>query len=592
MSSGSGDVEAQQAGLELAWSELSVFAKRGRKRLLDSVSGQVGPGFTAIMGPSGAGKSTLLNALACRLDKGATLEGKVRLNGQPYTLATLKRLASYVMQDDLLNAHHTVEETLVFSAKVGMHCFAKVVALLLCMGAQHTLVGSPLRKGISGGERKRLCVAVELLTQPQLLFLDEPSSGLDSVTALSLCQLLRELADSRGCTILTTIHQPSSKIFELFHGLILLQTGRIVYQGPPTAAIAFFARHGFPCPPLTNPADHVMDVIATPPTSARGGSMAAGVRCYSTESFVLQEPPVIEFSENASTSDLALELRQQIPWARQYRVLLERCVKEQQRKWRTSLVQLVQSMLIAALIGGVFFQIGTTQTSVAKRLPVLFFCTINQGVFGALAVINSFPGERALVLRERASGMYYASAYYLAKSTAEAFIYVVAPVSFSCIAYWMVGLQPLASKFFIFVAFMVLCQQAAVSLAQAVSALCRDVDTSVVVLPMCLEVMRLFGGFFLAPALQQKWMVVLDYLSYVRYSYFGIALNELTGLVLTCTPQQLAEANGRCPVTSGEQTIDRLDLNQLSIASNAGILVAYIFLCRLIAFLGIRFLKH
>lgn len=553
------------------------------------------------MGPSGAGKSTLLNALACRLDKGATLEGKVRLNGQPYTLATLKRLASYVMQDDLLNAHHTAEETLVFAAKLRLppsttpeEAEARVEEVIdACKlhSCRHTLVGSPLRKGISGGERKRLCVAMELLTRPQLLFLDEPTSGLDSVTALSLCQLLRELATSRGCTILTTIHQPSSKIFELFHGLILLQTGRIVYQGPPSAAIAFFARHGFPCPPLTNPADHVMDVIATPPPSARGGSLAAGVRCYSTESFVLQEPPVIEFSDNDS-SDQTLELRQQIPWIRQYRVLLERCIKEQQRKWKTSVVQLIQSMLIAALIGGVFFQIGTTQTSLAKRLPVLFFCTINQGVFGALAVINSFPGERALVLRERASGMYYASAYYLAKSTAEAFIYVVAPVCFSCIAYWMVGLQPLASKFFVFMAFMVLCQQAAVSLAQAVSAICRDVDTSVVVLPMCLEVMRLFGGFFLAPALQQKWMVVLDYISYVRYSYFGIALNELTGLVLTCTPEQLAEANGLCPVTSGEQTIERLDLNQLSIAANAGILVAYVFVCRLIAFLGIRFLKH
>lgn len=139
------------------------------------------------------------------------------------------------------------------------------------------------------------------------------------------------------------------------------------------------------------------------------------------------------------------------------------------------LVQLLQSIAMAALIGGVFFQIGTTQESTAKRLPVLFFCTINQvrsggsglptarllflalrqtnarspfppapgaqGIFGALSVINSFPAERILTLRERVAGSYYVSAYFLAKTTSEAALFVVAPVCFASVAYWMVGLQ-------------------------------------------------------------------------------------------------------------------------------------------------------
>lgn len=206
--------------------------------------------------------------------------------------------------------------------------------------------------------------------------------------------------------------------------------------------------------------------------------------------------------------------------------LCRRCLKEQQRRWRTTLVQLAQSLAMAALIGGVFFQIGTTQASTAKRLPVLFFCCINQvgrqpcavavpeaaglqdrgsrthmllhwldprpmqGVFGAMATVNSFPAERVLTLRERAAGMYFASAYFLAKTTAESAVYVVAPTLFSCIVYWMVGLQPLASKFVIFICFMVLCQLAAVSLAQAVSALCRDVDTSGAQRPPCMPALH------------------------------------------------------------------------------------------------------
>lgn len=217
------------------------------------------------------------------------------------------------------------------------------------------------------------------------------------------------------------------------------------------------------------------------------------------------------------SSNLELDIRDRMPWRRQYLILFSRCWKEQQRRWLTSLTQLVQSMLIAVLIGGadillvthnsiprgaadgqvtllwcsvlaaVFFQIGTTQSSVAKRLPSLFFCCINQGVLGAMAVVNSFPAERILTLRERggcsglaghdlqanwidleankqhsqqaarcshatchmelqpfpicsppnaAAGMYYVSAYFLAKSTAESLMYIVAPVCFSSIVYW------------------------------------------------------------------------------------------------------------------------------------------------------------
>ncbi|GAB4814284.1 hypothetical protein N2152v2_001330 [Parachlorella kessleri] len=548
------------------------------------------------MGPSGAGKSTLLNALAFRLDKGVQLEGKLRLNGQPYNTAELKQMSGYVMQDDLLNGHLTVEETLTYTARLRLdrafteaqrtQRIEEVIKECNLSKCRRTIVGSPLRKGISGGERKRLCVAMDLLTRPQLLFLDEPTSGLDSVTALSLCTTLRELTLTLSCTILCTLHQPSAKIFSLFDSLILLQNGRQVYHGPPTDAVHYFASHGFPCPPLTNPADHVMDII-TPQIMADGkvaSHLDLATMDATVTSFRLTENPL----SDPSGKELGLALRERIAWTRQYQILLGRCLREQGRKWKTLFALLLQSMAMAALIGSVFFQIGTSQVSITKRQPVLFFCTINQGMFGALGIINSFPSERVLTLRERASGMYYASAYFLAKMTAETFIYVLSPVFFSCIAYWMVGLQPVAGKFFIFTGFMVLCQLSATSMALAISAVCREVDLSVAVLPMALEVSRLFGGFFLAPAMDNAWAVWLDAISYVRYCYIGISLNELTGLELTCTANDVAK--GTC-VTSGQQTIDKLGLDYLSIGACAGILVGYIVVCRTIAYLGIRFLK-
>jgi ATP-binding cassette, subfamily G (WHITE), member 2 len=187
-----------------------------------------------------------LNTLACRLDVNTIVEGEMRLNGAAYDNAELKRIAGYVMQDDLLNGYLTVEETLMYTAELRLpRVFTRqqrkerVDDVMTDLGLSHVrnvIVGTPLNKGISGGERKRLCVGMQLLNRPQLLFLDEPTSGLDSVMALDLLHTLHGLAhgqsQEKAVTIVCSIHQPQSKIFNLFDSLILLKAGSIIYQGP------------------------------------------------------------------------------------------------------------------------------------------------------------------------------------------------------------------------------------------------------------------------------------------------------------------------------------------------------------------------
>ncbi|GLC55425.1 hypothetical protein PLESTB_000985900 [Pleodorina starrii] len=425
------------------------------------------------------------------------------------------------------------------------------------------IVGSPMKKGISGGERKRLCVAMELLTKPSLLFLDEPTSGLDSVTALSLCKLLRRLATSRTCTVVCTIHQPQAKIFNLFDQLLLLNRGSIVYQGQAQGALEFFDRSGFPCPAFENPADHFLDVI-TP-------NMNDSVESLLEKEAALQRhytPPAVEHLLD-TPKPLVLP-RDVTPWRTQFRVLLRRSLKETWRKRNTTLVLLAQTVVMAVLIGTVFLRIGTSQSSVTRRQPVLFFTVINQ------------PPAPA----------YHVSAYFLAKITAETLSQLPAPILFSCIVYFLVGFQPIAAKFFIFTAFMVLCSLSATSLALAVSAIARTTDMSVTILPMALEVCRLFGGFFLSPANIPMYFKWLNALSYVQYTYVGISLNELHDLQLYCTPSQINKQTGSCPTTTGEQTIASLGLDYISIGGCAGDLIGYIIFCRLIAYLGVRFIKY
>ncbi|RYH22358.1 ATP-binding cassette domain-containing protein, partial [archaeon] len=161
--------------------------------------------------------------------------GEFRLNGREYSRHVLKAMSAYVMQDDLLHAELTVQETLWYSAALRMPYHTpptkreeRISELLTLLGILHcrdVIIGDSRHKGISGGERKRVSVAIELLNRPKLLFLDEPTTGLDSNTAYSLTKILKQLADIGECTVVCTIHQPMPKIFQLFDNLILMKKG-------------------------------------------------------------------------------------------------------------------------------------------------------------------------------------------------------------------------------------------------------------------------------------------------------------------------------------------------------------------------------
>ncbi|CAF1389416.1 unnamed protein product [Didymodactylos carnosus] len=342
---------------------------------------------------------------------------------------------------------------------------------------------------------------------------------------------------------------------------------------------------GKPCPVYTNPADHLLDVI-TPPKNS--GEATAEERELDAKILEEQEPVHIDLNLGVNKRLQAVPIPPGQPWLKQVQVLLRRTFKEQYRKRNILIASIVQAIIMAILIGTAFIHIGTGQKSIVRREPVIFFCVINQGIFGALTVINTFPVERALTLRERASGSYKASAYFIAKIIVETLVLIPIPIFFSCIVYFLVGLQPHVGKFFLFMFFMFLSILSATSLALMVSALCRTADLSVAVLPLALEITRLFGGYFLAPANLPKYFAWLDALSSVKYAYVGTSINEQSGLTLTCTAAE--KVNGTC-ITSGEYFIHQYGFNYIPIGGCIGALFAYIIFCRSVAFLGVRFLK-
>jgi ABC-type multidrug transport system ATPase subunit len=244
------------------------------RKLLENVWGEVPEKqTTAIMGPSGAGKTSLLNILAGRAASRGNLsiESDVRLNNfavDPTDIHVRQHIA-FVAQDDSLQPTSTPREAIYFSAKLRLpkstperHLNKLVDRMLEELGlaqCAETVVGGALLKGISGGERKRTSVGVELVVRPAMVFLDEPTSGLDSFSAVQLCQVLKKVANA-GSSVLFTIHQPASEIFTSFDRLILMNKGRVMYQGNVADVPSYFKDRGHAVPLNYNPADWIMNV--------------------------------------------------------------------------------------------------------------------------------------------------------------------------------------------------------------------------------------------------------------------------------------------------------------------------------------------
>lgn len=237
------------------------------KMILKGITGMVQPGeVLAMLGPSGSGKTTLLTALGGRL--GGRLAGNITYNGKPFSNA-MKRNTGFVTQDDVLYPHLTVTETLVFTALLRLpnglskeekiqHAEAVITQLGLTK-CNNSIVGGERLRGISGGERKRVSIGQEMLINPSLLFLDEPTSGLDSTTAQRIVSTLWELSNG-GRTVVMTIHQPSSRLFYMFHKVLLLSEGNPLYFGRGSEAVDYFSSIGYSPMVVMNPADFLLDL--------------------------------------------------------------------------------------------------------------------------------------------------------------------------------------------------------------------------------------------------------------------------------------------------------------------------------------------
>ncbi|CAJ1945545.1 unnamed protein product [Cylindrotheca closterium] len=244
-----------------------VGKRKKQKQILTNVSGRVSDGSTvAILGPSGAGKTSLLKALSLGITSGEVM-GSIELNGKKLTSQGFKDHCFLVEQSDHHWSFLSCQETLMYAASLllgpGNHS-AVVENVIDKMGLQSckdTKVGNDFVQGLSGGQKRRLSIAIALLKKPAVIMLDEPTSGLDSAASVAIVSELRKLAKSENLIVIMTIHQPSTKVYNDFDQVMLMSKGRQAYMGKAASAHEYFETIGYPMMQMTNPADFLVDLV-------------------------------------------------------------------------------------------------------------------------------------------------------------------------------------------------------------------------------------------------------------------------------------------------------------------------------------------
>uniref|UniRef100_A0A8C6L4D4 ATP-binding cassette sub-family G member 2-like n=1 Tax=Nothobranchius furzeri TaxID=105023 RepID=A0A8C6L4D4_NOTFU len=436
-------------------------------------SGIMKPGMNAIMGATGSGKTSLLDVIAGRKNPAGLRQGHVLVNGRLVT-SDLRLSSAYVVQDDILMGTLSVRENLMFSANLRLNPkrysssdkTSRVEAVVEDLGltdCADTKIGTEFLRGVSGGERKRCSIGMELITSPSLLFLDEPTTGLDSNTANCIIGLLHKLS-RRGKTVIFSIHQPRYSIFKLFDHLTLMHKGEIVYAGAADHALEYFTDLGYQIEAFNNPADFFMDITNGDAASTQE-TMTAETGESSTCFITVPSCPLAEPAHGHKNTDNRLIC------VTQMRVVCGRTVKNILRNPQTSYAQLALNIFFSLLVGLIYYQMPLTLPEALQNRSGAFFFLIINMVFGNLSAVELFINERVIFIHENSSGYYRTSVYFLSKVLADIIPNRIIPISvFSAIAYYMMGLKPAFEAFLCFILTMSLVSLAGCGLAFLVSA--------------------------------------------------------------------------------------------------------------------------
>ncbi|KAI4325296.1 hypothetical protein MLD38_030708 [Melastoma candidum] len=489
---------------------------KDKLKLLQGVTGAFRPGvLTALMGVSGAGKTTLMDVLAGRKTSGY-VEGDIRISGFPKKQETFARISGYCEQNDIHSPQVTVHESLIFSAFLRlpndvtetekMMFVDEVMELVELDTLKDAIVGLPGVTGLSTEQRKRLTIAVELVSNPSIIFMDEPTSGLDARAAAIVMRTVRNTVNT-GRTVVCTIHQPSIDIFEAFDEAI---------PGVPKIKDKY------------NPATWMLEV----------SSLAAEVRMG------------IDFAENyRSTSlyqrnkDLVKELRTPPPGATDLHFTAQyaqsrwgqfkSCIwKQWWTYWRSpdyNLVRYIFTLAAALVVGSSFWKVGKKKDSssdLTNIIGAMYAAVLFVGIENTATVQPVVSIERTVFYRERAAGMYSSLPYALAQVICEIPYVFVQTTYYTLIVYAMVCFKWTVAKFFWFFFITFFSFLYFTYYGMMIVSVTPNQQVAAILASSFYSLFNLFSGFFIPIPRIPKWWVWYYWICPVAWTVYGQIISQ------------------------------------------------------------------
>lgn len=574
------------------------------REVLKGVSGEACPGeLLVIMGPSGGGKSTLLNALSGKL-KGGTFAGNILVNGTPTTKIHNKNLV-YIEQTEIINPVLSVRESLTYASQLVINGTeiereSRVNAAITRFGlerCQHTPVGSVTGsaygaefKGLSGGERRRAYIAIETLSNPPLLILDEPTTGLDSENAESVLAYIKSMAKQMNCTVIMTIHQPSSAMYAMFDKLLLLVDGRVAYYGSAGAeAIEFFEKANMPCPPNFNPADHFIHQVSN-------DDKAAILVEQQKELWHVNDKSDIEKGDHANTlfmDNLHVKPEKyRASYYEQFLILLQRSLLVSWRAFNPKAIALILFLSIFIGLCGVNGRnanFSLTDKRVLIENAILFLGFIySVGFMPTINRIINLQCERKVLAKEYQAGSYNLLIHYIADNLGKFPVSLIMPLCYSIVVYFIVGFridQWMLAHF----ALIIVCTIIASNFGVIYAALTNNEQLAMLLQAVVAVVCLMTTGFYIPVELLPVWLRWLQWANSYYYGYDALIRIEYTGREIEHIPSVgfLSAANiaklGNATHYGSDILFNQLDV-KLSLMQDFGALLGFTAASYIIAF--------
>lgn len=578
------------------------------KHLLSNSSGLATPGSVlAVLGSSGSGKSVLFNALTGKNIGNLTVTGEIMVNGKVIG-RDISKIAAYAQQNDMFVGTLKVKEHLWFQAQLRLSSrltdeekMERVLEVMSEMGLTKradTLIGIPGEiKTLSGGERKRLTFASEIITDPAILFCDEPTTGLDAFMAQQVVDILQNMAN-KGKTVLCTIHQPSSEVYTMFDNVLYLANGHTAFMGRINEALEFMDQCGYTCPMKFNPADYIIHTLAPVPgkeaeqakvieevtssyrVSIYSEDISNSIAAANKLGFMDQSGDSSIFTNDVEPSGYKSTM------ATQMKLLLWRSWLGNTRNKRLVRSLYIQNVMVSLLLGLIYIDNNYNQAGIQNINGALYIMQI-QGAFSNMyMIVNTFPLEYPLFRRERGNNMYSTGAYFVTHCLAEWPFFFTIPLVYIGICYYMVGLYPAFGTFVYTLLVGVLISFYSVGLSHLIATATVSVSLANNVMPTLRNIITIFGGFFLNTLSVPYFLYPLQWLSVTYYSNELLVINQWRNVdVIACG--KLVDAD-RC-LRSGDEVIDSFNFSYDRIPLDFCMLVfyygffeflAYFILCR------------